>query len=106
VRVYGRSRQVAAHAPGTAVTNPEHRPQEHQDYGDWSPEGMANWAGDFGPHVAEVTRRTMARYPQPEMGYRPVLGLIRVAKKHGAVAMDAACQRALSVAAKCVCCRA
>jgi len=61
---------------------------------------MTEWAGKFGAHVAEVARRTMARYPQPEMGYRPVLGIIRVADKHGATAMDAACQRALSVAGK------
>jgi hypothetical protein len=82
------------------VTKPEHRPKEHQDYGEWTPERMADWAGRFGPHVAEVARRTMARYPQPEMGYRPVFGIIRVAEKHGAAAMDAACQRALSVAGK------
>src|SRR5690606_18927512 len=48
----------------------------------------------------EVVSRTLARYPQPEMGYRPVLGILRVAEKHGATAMDAACQRALSVAGR------
>ena len=98
VRVASHRRSYAR--PGTPVTKPEHRPKEHQDYGEWSPERMAEWAGKFGPHVAEVARRTMARYPQPEMGYRPVLGLIRVADKHGGAAMDAACQRALSVAGK------
>ena len=61
---------------------------------------MTEWAGKFGPHVAEVARRTMAQYPQPEMGFRPVLGIIRVADKHGAIAMDAARHRALSVAGK------
>lgn len=98
VRVASHRRSYAH--PGTPVTNPEHRPREHADYGEWSPERMTDWAGKFGPHVAEVARRTMARYPQPEMGFRPVLGLIRVAEKHGAAAMDAACQRALSVAGK------
>lgn len=98
VRVASHRRSYAR--PGTAVTAPEHRPREHQDYGEWSPERMTDWAGKFGPHVAEVARRTMAQYPQPEMGFRPVLGIIRVAEKHGATAMDAACQRALSVAGK------
>ena len=83
---------------GTAVTNPEHRPRSHEDYGAWPPERMLSWARKFGPHVEEVVSRTLARYPQPEMGYRPVLGILRVAEKHGATAMDAACQRALSVA--------
>jgi len=98
IRVASHRRSYAR--PGTAVTNPEHRPREHADYGEWSPERMAEWAGRFGPHVAEVAWRTMAQYPQPEMGYRPVLGIIRVAEKHGAAAMEAACQRALSVAGK------
>jgi transposase len=98
VRVASHRRSYAR--AGTAVTDPEHRPREHADYGEWSPERMTEWAGRFGAHVAEVARRTMAQYPQPEMGYRPVLGIIRVAEKHGAATMDAACQRALSVAGK------
>jgi hypothetical protein len=34
------------------------------------------------------------------MGYRPVLGILRCAEKHGPERMDAACLRALSVAGK------
>jgi transposase len=98
VRVASHRRSYAR--PGTAVTNPEHRPKSHEDYGEWPPERMLSWAHRFGPHVEEVVRRTLGRYPQPEMGYRPVLGILRVAEKHGAAAMDAACQRALAVAGK------
>jgi len=83
---------------GFCVTLPEHRPKSHEDYGQWPPERLLGWAATFGAHVEEVVRRTMAQYPQPEMGYRPVLGIIRCAQKHGAERMDAACLRALSVA--------
>lgn len=96
VRVASHRRSYAR--KGTAVTSPEHRPKSHQDYGDWPPERMLSWAEKFGPHVEEVVRRTLARYPQPEMGYRPALGILRLAEKHGAERTDAACQRALSVA--------
>lgn len=103
VECFHRGVRVASHCrsyarPGTAVTRPEHRPQSHEDYGDWPPERMISWAQKFGAHVEEVVRRTLARYPHPEMGYRPVLGILRCAEKHGAARMDAACQRALSVA--------
>jgi transposase len=81
---------------GTAVTLPEHRPKSHEDYGDWPPERMLGWAAKFGPHVEEVVRRTLDRYPHPEMGYRPVLGILRCAERHGGERMDAACERALS----------
>ena len=105
VECFHEGSRVASHCrsyarKGTAVTRPEHRPQSHQDYGDWPPERMLSWALQFGPHVEEVVRRTMARYPHPEMGYRPVLGILRCAEKHGATRMDAACQRALAVAGK------
>ncbi len=98
VRVASHRRSYAR--KGTPVTNPEHRPKSHEDYGEWPPERMLSWARQFGPHVEEVVRRTMDRYPNPEMGYRPVLGILRCAEKHGADRMDAACQRALSVAGK------
>jgi transposase len=87
-RSYGRK--------GLPSIKPEHRPKSHAEYGDWPPERMLGWAAKFGPHVEEVVRRTMRRYPCPEMGYRPVLGILRCADKHGAEQMDAACQRALS----------
>jgi len=79
--------------PGTAVTNAKHRPLEHKDYSEWAPER----AGKFGAACCRG-RATHPQYPQPEMGFRPVLGIIRVADKHGAITLDAACQRALAVA--------
>lgn len=103
VEIWHRGVRVASHyrsfaRKGTPVTLREHRPREHEDYGDWPPERMLGWAAKFGSHVEEVVRRTLARYPHPEMGYRPVLGILRCAEKHGAERMDAACQRALTVA--------
>ncbi len=87
---------------GTAVTLPEHRPKSHEDYGSWPPERMLGWASQFGPHVEEVVRRTLESYPHPEMGYRPVLGILRCAEKHGAERTDAACHRALAAAGRSV----
>jgi transposase len=82
---------------GTAVTLPEHRPISHRDYGDWPPERMVAWGASYGSHVEEVVVRTLARYPHPEMGYRPVLGIVRCAEKYGAARTNAACERALRV---------
>jgi transposase len=105
VEIWHRGVRVASHhrsygRKGTPVILKEHRPKSHEDYDDWPPERMLGWAAQFGPHVEEVVRRTLDRYPHPEMGYRPVLGILRCAEKHGRERMDAACQRALSVAGK------
>jgi transposase len=99
VELWNRGTRVALHRRsygrrGTAVTLPEHRPASHPDYGDWPPERMVAWGASYGPHVKEVVVRTLARYPHPEMGYRPVLGIVRCAEKYGATRANAACERA------------
>jgi len=44
-----------------------------------------------------VVELTLARYVNPEQGYRACLGLMRTAQQHGGPRMNAACERALSV---------
>jgi transposase len=102
IDIWHRGVRVALHRrsygpKGTAVTLPAHRPAAHRDYGDWPPERMVAWGASYGPHVEEVVVRTLARYPHPEMGYRPVLGIVRCAEKYGAARTNAACERALRV---------
>lgn len=103
VEIWHNSTRVALHRrsygrKGMVNTNPEHRPKSHEDYGDWPPERMISWGASFGPHVEIVIQRTLAQYPRPEMGYRPALGILRCARKHGKERMDAACERALRAA--------
>jgi transposase len=102
IELWNHGARVALHRRsyarrGFAVTLPEHRPASHRDYGDWPPERMVAWGASYGPHVEEVVVRTLARYPHPEMGYRPVLGIVRCAEKYGAARTNAACERALRV---------
>ena len=96
VRVASHRRSYAR--KGTYVTVQEHRPQSHRDYGAWPPERMIAWAGSFGPSVARVAEKILARYPHPEMGYRGVFGLVRSAEKYGGPRTDVACTRALAAA--------
>lgn len=81
---------------GTAVTDPAHRPLNHQ-HQVWPPERMIGWAAKYGPAVRAVVEQTLARYVHPEQGYRACLGLVRTAERYGAARMNAACERALSV---------
>ncbi|HSC05714.1 MAG TPA: IS21 family transposase [Steroidobacteraceae bacterium] len=82
---------------GTMVSCEHHRPESHRDYGKWPPERLVAWASKLGPNVARVAEMTLASYPRPEMGYRPVLGIIRTGERFGAARFDAACARALAV---------
>jgi transposase len=94
-RVHGHIRSFGR--KGTAVTCEAHRPVAHRDYGKWPPARLVGWAATIGPHVARVAEMTLAQYPRPELGYRAVLGLIRVGERHAAARFDAACAYALQV---------
>jgi transposase len=101
IEVFIAGERVATHRRsygrrGTAVTDPAHRPLNHRDQV-WPPERLVGWAMTFGAAVAEVAQLTLARYVNPEQGYRACLGLLRTAQRYGPVRMNAACERALSV---------
>lgn len=101
VEIFHNDVRVASHARsfgprGTMVTCEDHRPVQHQ-HQKWPPERMVEWASTFGPAVAIVVERTLEQLVHPERGYRACLGILRVAEKHGAERMDAACARALAV---------
>lgn len=93
---------IASHARsygrrGTAVTCAEHRPAAHQQQV-WPPERIVEWAQTFGPAVAQLVERTLAKYKHPEQGYRASLGVVHVAKQYGAERTNAACKLALASA--------
>jgi hypothetical protein len=58
---------------GFFVTCDAHKPKRHSDYGEWPPERMLGWAQSIGPSVHAVVEKIFARYPRPELGYRPFL---------------------------------
>jgi len=58
---------------------------------------MLAWALSIGPSVRTVVEKIFARYPRPELGYRPFLALTRDAKTFGPERLDAACARALAL---------
>lgn len=102
VEILHAGQRVASHRrsyarKGTAITEEHHRPESHRAYGKWPPERLVGWAAKLGPNVQRVAEMTLAQYPRPEMGFRAVLGLIRVGERHGAARFDAACARALAV---------
>ena len=59
---------------------------------------MLSWAASIGPSVRTVIEKIFARYPRPELGYRPFLALTRDAKKFGHDRLETACARGLALA--------
>src|ERR1035437_5386148 len=99
VEIFHQGNRVASHMRSSkahvASTNAAHRPKSHQQYLEWTPTRIIEWAGKVGPFTARLVESIMTSKPHPEMGYRSALGVIRLERKYGAERLEAACTRAV-----------
>jgi transposase len=104
VEIFHRGQRVAVHlrsaARGQHTTLPAHMPKAHQQHREWSPSRLIAWAETVGPQTAALVAAILASRPHPVQGYRSCLGILRLARRDGAVRLEAACARALAVGAR------
>ena len=103
VEVFHRGRRVASHLrddhPGQHSTLKEHMPKSHQEYLEWSPSRIIQWAGQVGEACAQVVETILNSRAYPEQGYRSCLGIFRLGKRYSDVRLEAACRRAVTIRA-------
>jgi len=101
VEVFRNGRPVAVHRRTGAryTTRPEHMPSSHREYRRWNPPRVVARAKRIGPHVSELVDRLLSSKIHPEQGYRPCLGIVRLADSYGEDRLEAACRRALAFSA-------
>ena len=101
VEIFRNGRQVASHARSRAryTTKPEHMPSSHRAYRRWNPPRVVSRAKQIGPHVSQLVDRLLSEKVHPEQGYRPCLGIVRLADSYGEQRLEAACKRALAFSA-------
>jgi transposase len=103
LEAFAGTQRVACHAlsarRGHHTTLSEHMPASHRAHRDWSPQRLIAWGERIAPSTAAVVRWQMENRPHPEQGYRACLGLQRLAREYTAARLEAACARALSIAA-------
>lgn len=101
VEVFFKGRRVASHRrcdiKGGHTTVPEHMPQSHREYMEWSPSRIIAWATTVGTSSAGVVETILRSRSHPEQGYRACLGLLRLGKRYSKARLEAACQRALAI---------
>jgi transposase len=101
VEVFLRGKRIASHArhitAGKRTTVNEHRPKNHQDYGEWPPERLIRWAAQIGPETKTLVEKILTERNHPEQGYRACFGILRKAKEVGNQRLNAAAGRALAV---------
>lgn len=98
VEVMHKSQRVSSHErlrqAGSYSTHKEHMPRAHQEALAWPPSRLIAWADTVGSHAGQLVRAILTERPHPEQGYRPCLGILRLARVHGNERLDRACQRA------------
>ena len=101
VEIFYKGNRVATHArsyaKGKFTTIPEHRPESHKHYYEWTPSRMINWAAQTGPETAALVGGILASRPHPEQGYRSCFGLMSLGKKFTPERLEAACTRAVCI---------
>ena len=102
VEVLYKNRRVASHTrsyrKGKFTTLPEHMPEKHKKYLEWTPARIIKWAGEAGPCTKKLVIEIINSKPHPQQGYRACLGIMRLGdKRYGRERLEAACSRALAI---------
>ena len=104
VEIFHQAQRVAAHVRTSGnrqhTTIPDHMPASHRRHSEWSPERLKSWAAKIGPNTATLIEVILRDRSHPEQGFRSCLGIMRLAKPHGPQALEAACERALTIGAR------
>jgi transposase len=99
IELVHKGRRIATHVRswvrGAHTTLREHRPRNHQQYLEWTPERIIQWAKNIGPATATAVAAIMESRAYPEQGYRSCLGVMRLGKTYSNERLDAACARAV-----------
>jgi transposase len=103
VECFHKGQRVAVHARvhkrGSFTTVPAHLPDAHRRHLEWTPGRLLSWGQSIGPGTRDVIAWQLDHKPHPEQGYRACLGLLNLSKRYGKDRLEAACRRALALAA-------
>lgn len=99
VEIFLHGERIAMHVksrkPFAHTIIPEHMPERHRKHLAWTPHRLITWAEKTGPNTTEVIKAILSTKPFVEMGFRPALGVMRLAESHGAEQMEKVCAYAL-----------
>ena len=94
-------KRVACHMRSSSnrkhTTLRQHMPSAHRRYADWTPERLTRKAGEIGPNTDALVEVILRERRHPEQGFRSCIGILRLARSHGAERLEAACGRALEI---------
>lgn len=101
VAIYYDNVRVVQHrrdrTPNGYTTLPEHMPDHHRWYAEWSPERFRGWAATIGAETSELVSKVLEAATYPPQAYRRCLGILGLARRYGSQRLNAACAKALAL---------
>jgi len=98
VSIYYDNVRIAQHRrdrlPNEYSTLPEHMPEKHRRYLEWSPQRFERWARSIGNEVADTIKEVLATRKHPEQAFKACIGILSLAKKHGDERLNRICKKA------------
>ncbi len=98
IECFYKGTRIALHQrsykPGHTTIH-EHMPSKHQEYADWTPERMYQWAKSIGPNTAKLIQALTDTHKIPEQSFRSCFGILRMSKTYGPERLENASIRAL-----------
>lgn len=104
IEIFYSHNRIASHRrlhgrKGQYSTVTEHMPVDHQQYLEWNGDRFRNWAQRIGTNTYTVVNAILTSQRVEQQSYRSCMGLLKLADKHSAQRLEAACQKALSYTA-------
>jgi len=103
VECFHKGQRVASHRRSSELhrytTVTEHMPPAHRHHAEWTPERLSHWAKQSGPLTLKAVEAIMESRLHPQQGFRACIGVMRLGKVYGDERLEAACGRALRLAA-------
>lgn len=99
IEVFDKNDRVALHPRSRAqnqyTTLAEHMPPAHQRMLDWTPARLYKWAEEIGASTRQLIEKVVKTKFHPQQGFRPAMGILRLAKIYGNDRLEAAARIAL-----------
>jgi transposase len=99
VEVFYKGTRQASHVRSfikyAHTTKPEHMPESHRKYLEWTPPRIIQWAEKTGECTKEVVKTILESRKYPEQAYRSCLGILRLERYYSKERIENASRRAL-----------
>lgn len=77
------------------MVKPEHMPEAHRRYLNYTADDFTAWANTVGPNTAETVQRFLTGGREAEQGFKACASLTKLGFRYGAKRLEDACERVL-----------